>query len=180
MAQGEQRRSEIVVGLVATPPDYPARVAGRLTAELAGQLAERVDVDVRWTGGEGWGEVARRRDGGAEALLDDLARRRADARWDVAICLTDLPLHAERGPLGARARARRRVAMVSRPARGRRELRAVRAAVPDLVGRLLTDASDERVPPAGWAPGELASRGPAIHRVVGEADAGGLGDGGSR
>jgi hypothetical protein len=32
--------------------------------------------------------VAPRRDGGVEALLDDLARRRADDRWDVVICLT--------------------------------------------------------------------------------------------
>ena len=174
MTHSEQRRSEIVVGLVATPPDYPARVAARLTAELAGQLAERVDADVRWTVREGWGEVAPRRDGGVEALLDDLARRRADDRWDVAICLTDLPLHAERVPLVAQASARRRVAMVSLPALGLRQLRAVRAAVPDLVGRLLTDASDERVPPAGWAPAELASRVPAIRRVVGEADAGEL------
>ena len=171
----EQQRSEIVVGLVATPPDYPARVAARLTAELAGRLAERVDADVRWTVREGWGEVAPRRDGGVEALLDDLARRRADDRWDVAICLTDLPLHTERVPLVAQTSARRRVAMVSLPALGLRQLRAVRAAVPDLVGRLLTDASDERVPPAGWAPAELASRVAAIHRVVGEADAGELG-----
>src|SRR5512133_1283746 len=146
MARREHARPEIVVGLVATPPDYPARVAERLTAELAGRLAERVDADVRWTVREGWGEVAPRRDG-VEALLDDLASRRTDARWDVAICLTDLPLHTEQVPLIAQTSARRRVAMVSLPALGLRQLRAVRAAVPDLVGRLLTDASDERVPP---------------------------------
>src|SRR4051794_24721488 len=174
MTYGEQRRPEIVVGLVATPPDYPARVVARLTAELAGQLAERVDADIRWTVREGWGEVAPRRDGGVEALLDDLARRRADARWDVAICLTDLPLHAERMPLIAQTSADRRVAMVSLPALGLRQLRAVRAVVPDLVGRLLTDASDERVPPADWAPAELARRVAAIRRVVGEGDAGEL------
>jgi hypothetical protein len=39
---------EIVVGLVATPPDYPARVASRFTVELAGRLAERGDADVRF------------------------------------------------------------------------------------------------------------------------------------
>lgn len=165
---------EIVVGLVATPPDYPARVAARLTAELVGRLAERVDANVRWTVREGWGEVAPRRDGGVEALLDDLARRRTDDRWDVAICLTDLPLHSERVPLVAQTSARRRVATVSLPALGLRQLRAVRAAVPDLVGRLLTDASDERVRPAGWAPAELTSRVAAIRRVVGDGDAGEL------
>jgi hypothetical protein len=174
MTHSEQHRPEIVVGLVATPPDYPARVAARLAAELAGRLAERVDADVRWTVREGWGEVAPRRDGGAEALLDDLARRRADERWDVAICLTDLPLHTDRVPLVAQTSAQRHVAMVSLPALGLRQLRAVRAAVPDLVGRLLTDASDERVPPAGWAQAELASRVAAIRRMVGEGDAGEL------
>ena len=91
MSHSEQHRPEIVVGLVATPPDYPARVAARLTAELAGRLAERVDADVRWIVREGWGEVAPRRDGGVEALLDDVASRRGDDRWDVAICLTDHP-----------------------------------------------------------------------------------------
>src|SRR5690349_11441563 len=151
MTHSEQHRPKIVVGLVATPPDYPARVAARLAAELAGRLAERVDADVRWTVREGWDDVAPRRDGGVEALLDDLARRRADARWDVAICLTDLPLHTQRVPLVAHVSARRRVAMVSLPALGLRQLPAVRAAVPDLVGRLLTDTADERVPPGDWA-----------------------------
>ena len=152
MTNREQHRPEIVVGLVATPPDYPARVTARLTAELAGRLGQRVDADVRWTVREGWGEVAPRRDGGVEALLDDLADRRADDRWDVAICLTDLPLHTERVPLVAQTSARRRVATVSLPALGLRQLPALRTIVPDLVGRLLTDASDDRVPQAGWAP----------------------------
>src|SRR3954453_9268215 len=173
MPPSEQHRPEIVVGLVATPPDYPARVVARLTAELAGRLAERVDADVRWTVREGWGEVAPRRDGGVEVLLDDLARRRTDARWDVAICLTDRC--TERVPLVAQTSARRRVAMVSLPALGLGQLRAVRAAVPDLVRGVLTDASDERVPRAGWAPAELAGRVAAIRRVVGEADAGEVG-----
>ncbi|MBQ0978377.1 MULTISPECIES: hypothetical protein [Micromonospora] len=172
MTHSEEHRPKIVVGLVATPPDHPARVAARLTAELAGGLADRVDADVRWTVREGWGEVAPRRDGGVEALLDDLARRRAEDQWDVAICLTDLPLHVERVPLVAQTSARRRVAVVSLPALGLNQLRAARTAVPDLVSRLLSDASDQRVPQAGWAPAEMASRVPAIHRMVGEADAG--------
>jgi hypothetical protein len=174
MTASGPRRAEIVVGLVATPPDYPARVASRLGAELADRLAERVDADVQWTVRTGWGDVAPRRDGGVEALLDDLARRRTDDRWDVAICLTDLPLHTGRVPLVARTSGRRRVAMVSLPALGLRQLRGVRAIVPGLVGRLLTDASDERVAPVGWGPSELARRVTAIRRVVGESDGGDL------
>jgi hypothetical protein len=175
MTDGEEQRPEIVVGLVATPPDYPARIAARLMAELAGRLAERVHADVRWSVRDGWGEVAPRRDGGVEALLDDLAQRRTDEGWDVAICLTDLPLQAERVPLVAQTSARRGVAVVSLPALGLRQLPAVRAVVPDLVSRLLTDASDQRVPPAGWPPAELARRVAAIRRMVHASDAGELG-----
>ncbi|GAA1204681.1 DUF2267 domain-containing protein [Pseudonocardia alaniniphila] len=170
----EQHRPEIVVGLVATPPDHPAQVAARLAAELADRLAEQVNADVRWTVQQGWGDVSPRRDGGAEALLDDLARRRADENWDVAVCLTDLPLHTDRMPLVAQTSAQRRVAVVSLPALGLRQLRAVRTVVPDLVGRLLTDASDQRVPPADWEPAGLTSRVPAIGRMVGEGHTGEL------
>ena len=42
MTRSEQQFPEVVVGLVATPPDYPARVAATLCAELADRLAERV------------------------------------------------------------------------------------------------------------------------------------------
>ncbi|MEV1016804.1 hypothetical protein AB0I89_19585 [Micromonospora sp. NPDC049801] len=167
MTQSERHRPEIVVGLVATPPDHPARVAGRVTAELARVLSERVSPDVRWTVREGWGEVAPRRDGGAEALLDDLARRRTDDRWDVAICLTDLPLHAGRAPLVAQTSGRRYVGMISLPALGLRQMRSVRAAVPDLVGQLLADAADHRVPAA-----ETTRRLPAVRRMIDGADAG--------
>ncbi|WP_030487904.1 DUF2267 domain-containing protein [Micromonospora chokoriensis] len=174
MPHSEQQRPEIVVGLVATPPDHPARVAARLTAELADRLADRVDADVRWTVREGWGEVAPRRDGGVDALLDDLAQRRIDDQWDFAVCLTDLPLHAARMPLVAQTSARRRVAMVSLPALGLHQLRAARAAVPDLVSQLLTDAFDKRVPPTGRAPTEMTRRVTAIHKVVGDTDGGEL------
>lgn len=172
MTQSERQRPEIVVGLVATPPDHPARVAARLAAELARRLTERVSADVRWTVREGWGDVAPRRDGGAEALLDDLARRRADDKWDVAVCLTDLPLHAERVPLVAQTSGRRQVAMISLPALGLHQMRAARAAVPDLINQLLTDATDHRVPPAEWASAEMTDRIPAVRRVIGGADAG--------
>jgi hypothetical protein len=174
MIHNDQHRREIVVGLVATPPDHPARVVKQLSADLADRLAERVDAGVRWTVREGWGDVAPRRDGGADALLDDLARRRSEERWDVAVCLTDLPLHTERMPLVAQTSAQRRAALVSVPALGLRQLPAVRAVVPDLVDRLLTDTSDQRVSPAGGDPADPAGRVTAIHRVKGPSDAGEL------
>jgi hypothetical protein len=53
-------------------------------------------------------------------------------------------------------------------------LHALRRIVPDLVGRLLTDAFDQRVRPTGWEPAELASRVATVHRLASEGDAGEL------
>ncbi|WP_433796336.1 hypothetical protein [Actinoplanes sp. CA-252034] len=165
-------RPEIVVGLVATPPDHPARVTGRLAAELATLLAEQVGAEVRWKVRQGWGEVTPPRDGGAESLLDDLARRRTEDQWDVAVCLTDLPLQTDRTPLIAQVSTRRRAAMVSLPALGLSQLRTVRAVVPDIVGALLADTPVHPRPLGRWAPENLTSRVAVIKRVIGEDDAG--------
>ena len=172
-ARGRRRRrvaerGVVTVGLVATPPDHPARVAGRLTRELPGLLADRVDRDVRWEVRSGWGAVTPRRDGGADALLDDVARRREGCGWDVAVCLTDLPLHAQRVPLVAHCSARRRVGVVSLPALGLGQLRAGRTAVAGLVEGLLT--ADERCRPteAGRAGGADGGGVAPIRRVVDE------------
>ena len=70
--------------------------AERLTWELPGLLAARVDRDVRWEIRSGWGVVAPRRDGGADALLDDVARRREGCGYDLAACLTRRPFHDRR------------------------------------------------------------------------------------
>ena len=129
MTDSEQHRPEIVVGLVATPPDYPARVAAQLTAELAGGLAERVDADVRWTVREGWGEVAPRRDGGVEALLDDScapACRRRVGRRD----LPDRPAAACRAGAAGRADLRSASSRGGVPARAGAESADERSARP--------------------------------------------------
>jgi hypothetical protein len=168
-------RTVIVVGLIATPPDYPARVAQRLADELADLLARRVNDRVRWEVRTGWGSVAPRRDGGVEALLDDMARRREQEGWDVAICLTDLPLQAQRVPIVVRSSAARRVAVVSLPALGLGQLRAVRAVVPDAVKELLHRSG------TGGAPGDpeplkqLVNVVAAVHRILDASDNGEIG-----
>ena len=168
-------RTVIVVGLLATPPDYPARVAQRLADELADVLAERVDDGVEWDVRTGWGAVAPRRDGGVEALLDDVAQRREQEGWDVAICLTDLPLQAQRVPIVVRSSATRRVAVVSLPALGLGQLRALRDVVPELVTELL------HRPATGYAPGDrqplkqLVDVTAAIHRMLDAAEDGEVG-----
>lgn len=174
-AANDGDRTVIVVGLIATPPDYPARVALRLGAELADLLARRVNDRVRWEIRTGWGSVAPRRDGGVEALLDDVARRRGQEGWDVAICLTDLPLQVERVPIVVRSSAARRVAMVSLPALGLGQLRAVRAVVPDLVKELFHPSGTGRRPGDPEPLRQLVDVVVAIHRILDDGDDGEIG-----
>jgi hypothetical protein len=119
MTHSEQRRSEIVVGLVATPRTT------RLGWLRGSPLSWPVSSPSGWTrtcgGPSGKAGVKWRR--AATAALRRcstiLPAGAPTPRSDVAICLTDLPLHAEPVPLVAQASARRRVAMVSLPALGR-------------------------------------------------------------
>jgi hypothetical protein len=103
-------------------------------------------------------------------------RRREQEGWDVAICLTDLPLQAQRVPIVVRTSARRRVAVVPLPALGLRQLNAVRAVVPDLVMELLRDSSEDREgldrKPLRQLAGEVA----AIHRVRDHSEEGESGE----
>jgi hypothetical protein len=165
----------VVVGLIATPPDHPARVAERLSAELADLLAARVDDQVRWEVRSDWGAVAPRRDGGLDALLDDVAERREAAGWDIAICLTDLPLQVSRLPLVAHCSLRRRAGLVSLPALGLGQLRATRAAVLGLVEGLATALVDDRSRPWEDRIGGLVEEVAPVRRVVDRTDDGEIG-----
>ena len=165
----------VVVGLIATPPDHPARVAGRLSAELAELLSSRVDHRVRWEVRSGWGAVAPRRDGGLNALLDDVAERREAAGWDITICLTDLPLHVSRLPLVAHYSLRRRAGLISLPALGLGQVRAARAAVLGLVEGLATALVDDRSRPREERVGRLVEGVAPVRRVVDQADDGEIG-----
>jgi hypothetical protein len=152
----------VVVGLVATPPDFPARVADRLGEELAELLADRVDSTVHWDVRTGWGAISPRRDGGPDGLLDDMAERREKAGWDIAICLTDLPLQVQRVPLVAYSSLRRRAGLVSLPALGFGQMRAARAAVAGLVAGLVTTLVTEE----GLGGDDLRGRRAAIDQLM--------------
>ncbi|WAP54469.1 hypothetical protein [Streptomyces sp. S465] len=115
----------MTVGLVADP-DAPAELAEELAGDLPGLLSEQIDPNVRWS-------VQVVRDPMPAALLDsasilDVTReRKIRAAWDIAICLTDLPLYGDGRPLAVDADTADRVALVSMPALGgillRRRLR---------------------------------------------------------
>jgi hypothetical protein len=161
----------ITVGLVATPPDHPAQVVERLSNTLPALLTQ-ADGAVRWRVEAGWGEVAPRRDGGVEALLDDVARRRDEAGWDVVVCLTDLPLQRGRLPLVAHSSVRRQACVVSLPALGIGQLRGTRTIVPGLVAGLVAAGSDRS---SDEPLGSRVEREVPVRRVVDDADDGEVG-----
>lgn len=169
------RERVVVVGLVATPPDHPARIVDLLSGELAELLSTHVDRRVRWEVRSDWGAVAPRRDAGLGALLDDVAQRRETAGWDITICLTDLPLHVSRLPLVAHYSLRRRIGLVSLPALGLGQVTAARAAVLGLVEGLAVALVDDRSRPREEGVGRLVESVAPVRRVVDDADDGEIG-----
>lgn len=75
----------------------------------------------------------------SDAAIADAARQMLlDKGWDVAVCLTDLPLHVHRRPVVAHANPVRNVAIVSVPALGAvRARQRIREAIVRLLERLI-------------------------------------------
>ena len=154
----------VVVGLLADPgpPAELARaLARRLPARLERRLAPRTDWQVEtlecaFTAGHEDGS----------ALFDVAERQRVDQGWDVAICLTDLPLRVDDGPLVADVAASGRVALVSIPALGGLRLRhRARGAVVRIIGQL-TGHEDEAADLLPEPTGPLASTTPSTPAVA--------------
>ncbi|MFR9805431.1 hypothetical protein ACL02T_24565 [Pseudonocardia sp. RS010] len=124
-----------VVGLLADP-NLPGELATRLADGLPQVLSARLDVPRTWRV-ETVVEPFEANDRG-EGALDRARERVRRTRWDVAVCLTDVPAKSSGVPVVAQVGERERVAVISVPALGGvRLLPRVRDAVVDLVGRLL-------------------------------------------
>jgi uncharacterized membrane protein len=129
------------VGLIATPSLEPATLRS-LAEELPGVL-ERRYPGVRW-------KVAPVRDHLVTPPVDltelvDAARTRLlDEDWDLAICVTDLPLRLGRRPLVTHASPTHSVALVSLPALGiRRVTTRLLDEIVEAVSLLIGDSPSE-------------------------------------
>src|SRR5687768_8122288 len=110
-------RGTVRLGLIACG-QLPERLAEQLAEDLPRALAERAGSDLVW-------EVPRVTDPlAADTRFDgtdmvDAARRRMLREgWDLAVCLTDVPLRIGRRPIVADASATHGVAVLSLPALG--------------------------------------------------------------
>ena len=115
-------RGTVRLGLIACG-DLPERLAGQLGEDLARTLAAGVCSDLA-------SEVPRETDplaayprcDGSE-MVDAARRRMLREGWDLAVCLTDVPLRIGRRPIVADASATHGVAVLSLPALGAVQLR---------------------------------------------------------
>jgi hypothetical protein len=141
---GGARVATVTLGLLPGPglPEELAReLADELPALLAARLGDEVEWSVRLRADPLSAEVGR----SAIELIDAARRRMLQLGWDLAIVVTDLPLHVGRRPVVADASATHGVGIVSLPALGSLGLRR-RAA--DIVARLVEGLVGEGPEPA--------------------------------
>jgi hypothetical protein len=125
-----------VLGLLAAP-GQTYDLAKELAEELPGLLGKRLP-DTAWEVRVEREDQAGAPDRGVD-LLKVGRRRMLDEGWDLAICLTDLPLHVGRRPVTAHASVSLGVGVVSVPALGAVSVEErARRAVLRLVERLVT------------------------------------------
>ncbi|GGS55910.1 hypothetical protein [Actinokineospora fastidiosa] len=127
---------DIVIGLLADP-DLPAALAERLSADLPERLGEpAATVDTAQDPFESMYPDHGR-------LMDKATERIRATSWDLAICITDLPIRSASGPVLASVDPASRVAVVSLPALGGvRLLSRLRSVVLPLIRAL----AERRVP----------------------------------
>jgi len=150
---------QIVLGLVGAPGVAFSLARDLADAGLGGELERRLP-GARWRV-----EVVESRlvkPPATDAAIVDAARRLLlDSGWDVAVCLTDLPLHIHRRPVVAHANPVHNVAIVSVPALGALGARhRIREGIMRLVERLV--GSRDRGPGAAEVP---APRRLSVERV---------------
>ena len=140
--------STVVIGLLA-PPQVPREFVEGLADELPGVLSERISDRVSW-------EIPTVRDTrlpdveygeeGGDETIDDVSEWRRHEGWDLAICMTDLPLVRSDGrAVVAGASPRWDAVLVSLPALG--VIHRRRRALEEIV-RLLSELRSDNVEPA--------------------------------
>lgn len=160
----------VVIGVVADP-DLPARLARDLAASLPAALA-RQDPRTRWRV-EVFDDPFEAMYPDLEYVIDKAARHVRDTSWDLALCLTDLPMRSDGRVLLASLDLRHRVALIPLPALGGLRLKyRLRKLAAGIVSALRGSAES---PPRGSAESpprssaESSSRGSAEMTAHGSA-----------
>lgn len=112
---------EVTIGVLADP-DLPTRLARSLPADLPRELERRLDERVRWRV-EVNGDPFEAMYPDNDHLIDRARDYVSETSWDLALCVTDLPLRDTAGVLVAEIDPADHVALISLPALGGFRLR---------------------------------------------------------
>jgi hypothetical protein len=155
-----ERAGSVTLGLIPAP-DIPEKIAKEIAEELPELLAKRVDATVSW---EVPVVVDPLTGSGREApeILDVCRERMLSEGWDLAICLTDLPVYRGGQLVVADVSGQREVAGLSLPALGAvRLLPRVRELTLQLATELYARRKDaDSEDPPGRGPQPEGSVGP--------------------
>ncbi len=110
------------VGLIAAP-GTAAELAARLAQDLPDALRETVSNEVEWSIPVLEADLHPGVGASGTEMIDRARERMLQEGWDLAICLTDLPLRIGRRPLVADASAIHGAGVLSLPALGAIQLR---------------------------------------------------------
>lgn len=134
-------RKTMVIGLLAAP-GLLHELARHVANELGDDLSARFP-DFSW-------QIVVKKEplagpqGSGEDLIKVARQRLLDKGWDLAICLTDLPLHVGRRPVTAHASAALGVGIISVPALGALHLESnLRLAVVNLIEALVGEGAPD-------------------------------------
>lgn len=134
---------DIVVGILADPVGAPTQVAQQLAQDLPRLLAEQLHEDRSWRI-----DVRREQLPSSEAqhtvMMELGTKRMRQYGWDLAVCVTDLPLRDGNQPIVADVSNSRCVVVVSLPAFGAMPLRR---RVRGVVAQLIADLRGRGTPP---------------------------------
>jgi len=155
-----ERAGSVTLGLIPAP-DIPEKIAEEIAEELPELLAKRVDATVSW---EVPVVVDPLTGSGREApeILDVCRERMLSEGWDLAICLTDLPVYRGGQLVVADVSGQREVVGLSLPALGAmRLLPRVRELTLQLATELYARRKDaDSEDPPGRGPQPEGSVGP--------------------
>ncbi|GAB2714402.1 hypothetical protein [Nocardia thraciensis] len=113
--------SQVTIGVLADP-DLPARLAQHLADDLPEALHDCGGDNATWQI-EVLGDPFEAMHPGDDYLIDKARHHVRDTSWDLALCLTDLPLRDDGGVMVATVDSERHVVLVSVPALGGLRLR---------------------------------------------------------
>jgi hypothetical protein len=135
-------RRNLTLGLLAAP-GLAEELASDLAQDLPGLLDERLSDQLAWIVPVVTDDLAADARTSATGMIDAARRRMLAEGWDLAVCLTDLPLRIGRRPVIADASATHGVALICLPALGAVALRRrARDAVLRLVDGLVGEGPD--------------------------------------